>query len=198
METGQIMPREIFGSKLGLVLGPAGKDTVRYVIVYRVKPVKEMMVRYGVAHKNCTKEHITKKGSIIIIKIDSGLFGLDKSGMLRQGDLDALKMSVPLKFDGFRGIELVNSGKYRVWMPDWEKKAWVPITPKGKEHTFYPFKDALLPMPAEILHDGEAILVPAEEAITYMQSWLKRMQGKKVVVDAPEASGTMGVQAVTR
>jgi hypothetical protein len=194
----EILPRQIFGSKLGLVLGSGGKDTVRYTIIYKVKPVKEMMVRYGVCHKNCTKEYITKDNSIVVLKIDSGLFGLDKSGMVRQGESDKLKHPGNLKFDGFRGIEMTSTGKYRVWTPDFEKREWKCITPKGKEHTFYPFKDGLLTMPDEVLHDGDSILIPATEAVQWMCTWLEKVKGHKIVLDGVEAAATLGARAVTK
>ena len=194
-----ILPREVFGSKLGLILGNAGKDTVRYTIIYKVKPVKEMMVRYGVCHKACAKEHIVRKGSIIMLKIDSGLFGLDFSGMLRQGQTDDLAAPPQLMFDGFRGIEPREKGKYQQWVPDWEAKKWVPSS--DKEHTYYPFKDGLLPMPKEILHDDNAILIPATEAVAWMVQWLKRTRPDLKVVMSEDHNltlNTLGARSVNK
>ena len=243
------VPRQLFGCKLGLVLGSAGPDKVRYVIVYKCRPIKEMMVRYGMCHRANSKEHITKEGSIVMIKIDSGLFGLDESGMLRYGHSDALQAPTKLKFDGFKGIELLEHNKYRLWVPNFEEGKWVPAKQwmvrrvKAKElgkelywaagwlkdhpHstdkemvtrisvlykkavtvaqvkkaraatkdieerlcTYYPFKESLLPMPSELLHDRETILIPAIEAVEWMKTWIKRMQGDKIqIVDDAQAT----------
>jgi len=266
-----VEPRELFGSKLGLVLGQAGKDKVRYTIIYKVKPVKEMMVRFGVCHKNNTKKHITKQGTIIMIKVNSGLFGLDQSGMLRCGQTDDLQQPMVkdpitgqeepvLHFDGFRGIELLGHNKYRLWKPDFKANKWMPeqnwvvkrnskiareihyaaclmyvgttgkilsddavvklvhdrykvtLSPEQliearecardteqKRYTYYPFKEALLPMPKELLHDGDDILIPATEAVSWMQAWVKRQEGLDVVVDdATLTLDNMGSRTVDR
>jgi hypothetical protein len=207
----QIVARQIFGSKIGIILGNIGKNMVRYAIVYKIRPVKELLCRFGVCHKNCTKEHITKDGTVIMIRIDSGIFGLDTTGMLRSGELTKLAFPEGLKFDGFRGIELLENGKYRLWHPNfaagkWEHlQEWTHIKNRKtgemmkveKRYSYYPFKDALHDMPTEILHDGAAVLVPAAEAVMYLQQWVKRTmgrgKGKTMMTNEPAiAQDTMG------
>jgi hypothetical protein len=246
----EAVPRMLFGSKLGLVLGSAGKDKVRYVTVFKIKPIRELIVRYGCAHKSNAKSTITKDGTIIMIKVDSGLFGLDASGMLRYGQTDELEGPANLMTDGFRGIELFEHNKYRLWEPDFAAGKWTPVRQwtvrrelaktVGKEiywaanylhdHptmdsgnviavikvkfdkdlteadvnlarktsklveeklcTQYPFKEALLPMPRVVLHDGQAMLIPATECVAYLRGWLKRMKGEDIkVVDGVDNMG---------
>lgn len=223
--TPTFVPRQLFGSKLGLEMGSAGKDKIRYVIIYRVKPVKEMMVRYGTCHKNCAKKHIRQDDTIILIQVECGLFGLDTSGQLRKGSVE--KFSVPkgvnLKFDGFRGIELdptVNGtkrrNKYRVWKPNVQDMSWelAPSTTvdvldkdgktvtKVKEnlHSYYAYQESLLPLPETVLHDDGLVLIPATEAVDWMKEWVRRAQGMKTkVMEAPALTqDNMGKPSVDR
>lgn len=235
-----MIPRQLFGSKLGLVINSAGKDKIRYVIIYKVRPVKEMLVRYGVTHIANAKEYITQKDNIIIIKIDHGIFGLDSSGMLRMGEFCKLDAPKNLMFDGFNGIELLDRSKYRMWKPNFEQGTWeinkslMVNRPKGMaddiyyaaslhlvrpnitdievnqciksafghelaenniklarvaardikelKFSYYPFKEALLPMPSELLHYEGKILISASEAVEWMRKWVLRMKNDKMQV----------------
>jgi len=172
----KLQPMEMFGCKLGLVIKRV-KDTVQYVIVKEVKPVKEMLVRYGTCHKACARDYISQKDPItgeegmIQINIDCGLFGLDRRGQLRQGVITKVPHPKGLLFDGFEGVEMVTNVKFRPWHVK-NVNGKVQWAGEDQEHTYYPYKESLVAMPDEQLLYGDKVLIPATDAVSWMKRWL--------------------------
>jgi hypothetical protein len=172
-------PALLFGVKLGLILKKnVHMKTVQYVIVKTIKPVKEMMVRYGTTHISCAKDFIVQRDpktgeeGMIMLDINCGLFGLDSRGNLKQG---LLWKNVPhpqhLLFDGFRGIEMKGSTKYTPWYIKLEngKPVW---TSTNTTYTYYPYKESLIPVPDNLLLYEDQVLIEATEAIDFLKRWL--------------------------